>query len=136
MNKGKTINAVLVTAVIAFLVVCAFSVRIKPTADNVAVLRTVGMTCGGCSASIEKALQKKKGVSSVEVDVAGGWVVVGYDSKKTKPEALASAVTGAGYQSSVAESLSVEQFRTLTGRNPGEGIKNKPGCDGGCGAGK
>lgn len=136
MAKGKIINIVLVLATIALLGVFASSVRFKPTADNVALLRTAGMTCGGCSSNIEKALQSKKGVASVEVDVDGGWVVVGYDSKKIKPEVLASTVTGAGYWSRVAELLSVDQFRALTGRNPGEGVTRKAGCGGGCGIGK
>ncbi|HEY6009494.1 MAG TPA: heavy metal-associated domain-containing protein [Geobacteraceae bacterium] len=136
MKKGKIINIILVTAVVALLGVLAFAVRIKPTADNVAVLRTAGMTCGGCSTTIEKTLEAKRGVASVEVDVEGGWVIVGYDSKKIKPEVLASTVTGAGYGSRVAELLSVEQFRALTGRNPGEGMARKNGCGGGCRNGK
>lgn len=136
MKKGKIINIVLVLTAIALLGIFAFSVRIKPTADNVAVLKTAGMTCGSCSSNIEKALQGEKGVASVEVDVDGGWVVVAYDSKKTKPEVLASRVTGAGYWSRVAELLSIERFRAITGRNPGERMTRKAGCGGGCGAGK
>lgn len=136
MEKGKIINIVLVIAVVALLAVFAFSVRIKPTADNVAALKTAGMTCGGCANDIEKALQAKRGVASVEVDVDGGWVVVGYDSKKIKPEVLASTVSGLGYRSRVAELLSVEQFRKITGRNPGERMTRKTGCGGGCGARK
>jgi periplasmic mercuric ion binding protein len=128
MKKGKIINVVLVTAVVVLLGVVAFSIRIRPTADNVAVLRTAGMTCGGCSADIEKALQAQKGVASVEVDVTGGWVIVGYDSKKIKPEALVSTVSGAGFGSRVERLLSVEQFRTMTGRNPGGDEATKIGC--------
>ncbi len=133
MKKGKIINAALVAAAVALLGVFAFSVRIKPTADNVALLRTAGMTCGGCSANIEKVLRAKKGVASMEVDVQGGRVTVGYDSKETRPEYLASAVTEAGYRSSVERVMTVEQFRSMTGRNPGDGQTPKMGC--GCGAG-
>ena len=129
MKKGRIINVVLVAAVLALLGVFALSVRIRPTADSVAVLRTTGMTCGGCSANIEKVLQSKKGVASVEVDVAGGWVVVGYDSKKIKPEALAATVTGAGYGSRVEKLLSMEQFRAMTGRSPGGTMETGCGCD-------
>jgi copper chaperone CopZ len=133
MGKGKIVNIVLVLTVTLLLGVFAFSVRIKPAADNVAVLSTTGMTCGSCAGKIEKALQAKEGVASVEVDVEGGWVIVGYDSKKIKPEKIAAAVSGLGYRSKVAESLSVERFRAITGRNPGEGVTGKTGC-GGCGA--
>jgi periplasmic mercuric ion binding protein len=127
MKKGKILNFFLVIAAIAILAVLAFSVRIRPTADNVAVLRTSGMTCGGCGSKVEKALQAKAGVASVEVDVDGGRVVVGYDSKKIGPELLASTVAGAGYRSRVAELLSVEQFRAITGREPGGKYKSA-GC--------
>ena len=132
MEKGKIINIVLVLGVTLLLVVIAFSVRIRPAADNVAVLITAGMTCGSCAGKIEKALQAKKGVASVEVDVDGGWVIVGYDSKKVKPEKIASAVSGLGYWSKVAELLSVERFRKITGRDPGAKMKSI-GCGGGCG---
>ena len=134
--KGEIINIVLVAAAILLLGLLAVYVRIKPTADSVAVLRTAGMTCGDCGSNIEKALQAEKGVAAVEVDVEGGRVVVGYDSRKTGPEALVTTVTGAGYRSRVAGLLSVDQFRTLTGRNPGEGVARKTGCGGGCGIGK
>lgn len=133
MKKEKIVNIVLVLTAIALLVVFAFYVRIKPTADNVAVLLTAGMTCGSCAGKIEKALQAKEGVASVEVEVEGGWVIVGYDSKKVRPEAIASAVSALGYWSRVAELLSVERFRKITGRNPGDGVAGKAGCGGGCG---
>ncbi|MCM2358489.1 MAG: heavy-metal-associated domain-containing protein [Geobacteraceae bacterium] len=136
MKKGKIINIVLVLAVVVLLSIFALAVRISPTADNVAVLRTAGMTCGSCANDIEKALQAEGGVASVEVDVDGGWVVVGYDSKKTGPDAIVSTVAGLGYRSKVAEQLSVEQFRKITGRNPGQGVTRKTGCGGGCGANK
>ena len=129
---GKIFNIVLVLTAIALLVVFAFSVRIKPTADYVAVLRTAGITCGSCGSKIEKALQAKEGVASVEVDAYGGWVIVGYDSKKVKPEVIASTVSGLGYWSNVAELLRVERFRAITGRDPGAKMKSI-GCGGGCG---
>ncbi len=131
MKKGKIINIILVAAAVALLALFAFSVRIRPTADNVAMLRTSGMTCGGCSATIEKGLRGKRGVASVEADVKTGMVVVGYDSKKTKPEDLAATVTKAGYESKVERVLTVEQFRTMTGKYPGQGETTKVSC--GCG---
>ena len=131
MKKGNLINIVLVSAVIVLLGLFAFSVRVRPTADNVVVLRTAGMTSSGCSATVEKVLQGKRGVASVEVDVTVGRVIVGFDAKKTKPEDLAATVTAGGYGSRVERLLSVEQFRTLTGRYPGQGMTTKVGC--GCG---
>ena len=88
--KGKIINIVLILTAVLLLAVFAFAVRIRPAADHVAVLKTAGMTCGGCSTSIEKALQSARGVAAVEVDVGAGRVVVAYDSRAVKPEALAA----------------------------------------------
>ena len=133
--KSKTINTILLILVVALLAVLASFVRIRATADNVAVLRTAGMTCGNCATDIEKALQAKKGVAGVEVDTNGGWVVVGYDSKKIRPELIASTVVGLGYWSKVVESMSVERFRMINGREPGAKAR-AVGCGGGCGNGK
>jgi copper chaperone CopZ len=133
MGRKNRANIVLVVAVVVLIGVFGSYVRVPVAADAVAVLGTAGMTCGACGAAIEKALQAHKGVASVEVDAQGGKVVVGYDSKQTGPDALAAAVTGAGYRSRVEKSLTAEQYRALTGRNPGVGDAMKTGC--GCGAG-
>lgn len=132
MKKGKITNIILVLAVIVLLGIFAFSVRVNPTADNVAVLRTAGMTCGGCSNDIIKTLQAKRGVAAVEVDLNGGWVIVGYDSKKIMPDAISATVAGLGYWNKVTELLSMEQFRVITGRDLGAMVAMKSGC-GGCG---
>ena len=134
MKKGKIINIVLVAVAVALLAVFAPFVRISPVADNVAVLETNGMTCGTCRTGIEEALEKNRGVASVEVDVTGGWVVVGYDSKQASPGELAATVTGQGYRTRVARVLTIEQFRAIAGRYPGNGMMAKSGC--GCDAGK
>jgi copper chaperone CopZ len=125
--KGKIINIVLILAAVLLLAVFAFAVRIMPAADHVAVLKTAGMTCGACGASIEKALQSARGVASVEVDVAAGRVVVAYDSKAVKPETLAATVTGLGYGSSILQNLTGEQYKAATGRNVAQPAK-PAGC--------
>ena len=131
MKKGYVVNIALLLTVIALLVTGAMFVRIRPTADRVAVLRTAGMTCDRCGNAVERALQAKGGVAAVEVDVNGGRVVVAYDSKKIEPAAISSAVGCLGYRNSIADCLSAEQFRKLTGRDPG---MNGPatGCGGCC----
>ncbi|HEX8960531.1 MAG TPA: heavy-metal-associated domain-containing protein, partial [Geobacteraceae bacterium] len=116
---------------VALLCAFAFSVKIRSTADAVAVLGTTGITCGDCSNAIEKALQARRGVASVEVDVQGRRVTVGYDSKETRPEDLMVALTGVGHLSRIEKVLTVEQYRSLTGRYPGGETKGT-GC--GCGA--
>jgi copper chaperone CopZ len=100
------------------------------------------MTCGSCSSRITRALQALKGVAITEVDVEGGWVVVGYDTKTVKPEALAAQVVSTGFGSNVHLVLAPEQFKQLTGRDIGRKAQPSGGCSGcgskggGCGSNK
>lgn len=130
--KNKVFNGVIIVAAVTLLSVLAFYVRIGATADSVAVLRTTGMTCGSCSSKITKELETLKGVAVAEVDVEGGWVVVGYDTKSVKPDALAEKVNGAGFVSNVHQVLTPEQFKKITGREIGKKAASSSGC-GGCG---
>lgn len=138
--KKRIINVVILVTAVTFLSVLAFYVRAGVTADSVAVLRTTGMTCGSCSSKITTALQTLKGVSVAEVDVDGGWVVVGYDTKSVKPEVLAEKVKGAGFGSNVHMVLTPEQFKQVTGRDIGKNAAPASGCcgskGGGCGSNK
>jgi copper chaperone CopZ len=104
-----------------------------PVADSVVVLKSMGVTCGSCAGRIEKALKEKPGVASVEVDVDSGGVAVAYDAKIAKPEILAETVTALGYESSILQNFSAEQYRTVTGRNVASVSPAKSGgCGGGC----
>lgn len=132
MKKGNMINILLVIAAVLVVTLFAFAVRIGPVADSVAVLRTAGMTCGSCARDIEKSLRAKHGVSGVEVDLDGGWVVASYDSKKVMPDAISATVAGLGYWNRVTESMSVKEFKAKTGRDPGTMTARQAGC--GCGA--
>ena len=135
--KSKIVNVVLIVLVLTALAVLGLYVRIGVTADSIAVLKTGGMTCSSCSSRITTALQTQKGVAATEVDVAGGWVIVGYDTKTVKPETLAEMVNQTGYASSVHAVLTPEQFRRITGRNIGQDAPAAKGCcgpkGGGCG---
>ncbi len=133
--KKRIINLTMLVAAVAFLSVLAFYVRVGATADSVAVLRTTGMTCGSCSSKITEALEKLKGVAVAEVDVEGGWVVVGYDTKAVKPEALADKVIGAGFGTNVHMVMTPEQFKQITGRDIGAKAAPASGCCGGKGGG-
>ncbi len=63
-------------------------------------LTVKGMSCGGCVRHVETALKKVPGVGTVAVDLAAGKATVEFDGAKTTPEALAKAVTAAGYPAS------------------------------------
>jgi len=135
VNKKRISTALLIIAAVTFLSVLAFKVKIGATADSIAVLKTTGMTCGSCSSKISKALETLKGVAVTEVDVEGGWVVVGYDTKIVKPDVLAAQVVTTGFGSYVHMVLTPEQFKQLTGREIGKKATSVGGC-GGCGSGK
>ena len=130
--KNRVINVVILVSVVTLLSVFALYVRVGATADSVAVLKTTGMTCGSCSSKITKALETLKGVAVTEVDVEGGWVIVGYDTKTVKPETLAKIVNGAGFVSGIHQVLTPEQFKQITGREIGKNAPPSGGC-GGCG---
>lgn len=140
MNKKRVSTTLLILTSVAMLVALAFRVSIGATADSVAVLRTTGMTCGSCSSKITSALESLKGVAAVEVDVNNGWVIVGYDTTGIKPEALAEKVKETGYYSQVAEVVTPERFKQITGRDIGQKAAPSGGCGsgngGGCGANK
>lgn len=130
--KNRILNVAIFVFAVTLLSVLAFYVRIGATADSIAVLKTKGMTCSSCSSKITTALQNVKGVAVTEVDVEGGWVVVGYDTKIVKPEILAEKVNSIGFVSGVQQILTPEQFRQITGRDIGKKAASAAGC-GGCG---
>lgn len=132
MKFRGIINSILIASTVVFLATLAFYVRTGSTADSVAVLKTTGMTCGSCSSKISAVLDKQKGVAVTEVDVEGGWVVVGYDTKTVSPWILAEKVSGTGFDSKVHQVLTPEQFKQITGRDIGRKASPSGGC-GGCG---
>lgn len=134
MRKKNLFGACLVGLVVIMLAVLGFYVRVGATADSVVVLETKGMTCGSCSKKITTSLEKLKGVAVTEVDVEGGWVIVGYEKKSVQPGTLAQQVTKAGYGSNVYAVLTPDQFKEITGREVGQAATAGSGC-GGCGSG-
>ena len=131
MKRKNAINALLILATVTMLALLAFRVRVGVTADAVAVIRASGMTCSSCSDKITRLLSREKGVAATEVDVAGGWVFVGYDTGSTKPETLSEKISGAGFGSRVQAVMTPEQFRRIAGRDVGKS-SSSGGC-GGCG---
>ena len=61
------------------------------------LLNVTGMTCGGCTGSVTKALKAVSGVDDVSVSLSTGEATVQYDEKLTSPDQLKSAVKGAGF---------------------------------------
>lgn len=128
MNK-KIVNICLVVAAAVILVVFGLYVRIGATADAVVVMKTSGMACGSCMATVSKVLQSEKGVAATEVDLEKGIVVAGYDSKQVSAEKLARVVSAAGFASQVQAVLTPEQFGKVSGHNVGR-LATGQGCCG------
>jgi copper chaperone len=61
------------------------------------LLKVTGMTCGGCTTTVTRALKTMAGVSDVKVSLAAGEATIQYDERLTSPDQLKSAVEGAGY---------------------------------------
>ena len=57
-----------------------------------------GMSCDGCAAGIERTLARVPGVRAARVSFASGQANVEYDPSRTDPQALAAAVTAAGFE--------------------------------------
>ena len=56
----------------------------------------LGMTCASCQHHVEEALRSTDGVESARVDLMGHRATVVFDPEKAVPEALVSAIRGAG----------------------------------------
>lgn len=60
-------------------------------------LNISGMTCMGCSSSVERKLAAQPGVTHVKVDLGAGQAEVGYDPQQTAPDTLKQVLRAAGW---------------------------------------
>ena len=63
-----------------------------------ATIDVLGMTCAACSARVEKALNKHKGVVNVSVNLLQQKASVEYNSEETNIDELAKTIEKAGYE--------------------------------------
>ena len=56
-----------------------------------------GMTCGGCTGSVQRALSKIDGVVQAEVTLRPGVATVVVDTARVTPGQLEAAITRLGY---------------------------------------
>jgi copper chaperone len=61
-------------------------------------LNVQGMTCGGCVASVTRALKAVPGVTEVAVTLQPGVANVTFDLTRTQPTALRAAIEDAGFE--------------------------------------
>jgi copper chaperone len=57
-----------------------------------------GMTCGGCVASVQRALKRVDGVASVDVSLERRQATVEYAPERADPARLHSAIESAGFE--------------------------------------
>lgn len=60
-----------------------------------------GMTCNGCTASVQKALQAQAGVHSISVSLEDGLAGVGYDETLVTVQQLLEAIDEAGFDATL-----------------------------------
>ena len=63
-------------------------------------LHIEGMTCGHCLNAVNRSLSAVQGVQIESVQI--GRASVAYDAESTSPEAIAEAVSAAGYRATAA----------------------------------
>ena len=88
------------------------------------ILKVTGMTCGGCTSAVTRALVAVDGVHNVNVSLAGGEVKVDFDENMTSTEKLIAAVQEAGY--GVNEDIG--ELRIEEKQIEGKKIEGKSGC--------
>ena len=57
-----------------------------------------GMSCGGCTGSVQRALSRIDGVSQAEVTLHPGVASVVADLQRVKSAQIEAAITGLGYR--------------------------------------
>ncbi len=75
------------------------------------LLQVTGMTCGGCTSKVTKALTAIHGVSKAEVSLAAGEAAVQYDERLTSRDELQAAVKKAGFGLGEASSATKPKTR-------------------------
>ena len=68
-----------------------------------------GMTCGGCTGSVQRALSKLDGISHAEVSLSPGMATVVIDPAKVTPAQIVSAITHLGYPAKAKPAAHSEQ---------------------------
>ena len=82
----------------ALLLLAGSAVAAEPRTVTLAVDH---MTCAACPITVHKALSHVTGVAQAKVDLETHTATVTFDPAQTSAEALATAVTNAGYPAKV-----------------------------------
>ena|SRR5215216_7949214 len=86
-----------VTAAAALLLALIFCVGSVSAITRTVTLKVKGMTCGGCTTSVEKALKSTDGVEEARVSFERGRAVIKYDDQKVTVDKLREVVQSTGF---------------------------------------
>ena len=77
------------------------SINVHAQSEEIIIQTTA--QCGECKENIEKALMAEKGVRFAELDIKSKQAKVIYNSKRTTPEQLRTAISNVGYDADLVE---------------------------------
>jgi Cu+-exporting ATPase len=69
----------------------------EQTREQTITIPVTGMTCAGCQAGVQRALQRAPGVEDAAVNLMTASAAVRFDPAATTPEALVEAIRATGY---------------------------------------
>jgi len=69
----------------------------EQTREQTITIPVTGMTCAGCQAGVQRALQRAPGVEDATVNLMTASAAVRFDPAATTPEALVEAIRATGY---------------------------------------
>lgn len=87
----------------SLLALLALAVPALAAEPKTAVLEVAGMTCSLCPITVRKALERVPGVLEAKADYAAQRAEAKYDPERTSPQALAKAVSDAGFAATVKQ---------------------------------
>jgi Cu+-exporting ATPase len=101
----------------------------EPAAEQKITIPVSGMTCAGCQAGVQKALERTPGVLDAAVNLMTQNAAVTFDPGSTSPEALVAAIRETGYgaelprpertafdEQEARDRAQEEEFRALRGK--------------------
>jgi mercuric ion binding protein len=71
--------------------------------DITAQIKVSGMTCQACAVSVQKSLERTKGVKHVEVSSEKGLATVVYDDAEVNEQQLRSVIDKTGFKAESAQ---------------------------------
>ena len=71
-----------------------------------------GMTCGGCTGSVNRLLSKLDGVSHAHVSLRPGTATLNADAGRVTPGQIEAAIRGLGYQAKLHPDSSIGRGTT------------------------